>query len=194
MLYSISGKVSFKSESFAVVDASGLGLKIFASKRTLNSLPQAGGEVKFFTSLYMRENALELYGFLTAEELNFFEMLNSVSGVGPKSALAVLDVAELEELSSVIKENRPDLLTRASGIGRKTAERIIVELKSKTLSAASAETVKRMESDADIVEVLSGLGYKREQAKDALQKVDRKSVSFDDRLKAALKILGGKSK
>jgi Holliday junction DNA helicase RuvA len=208
MLYSISGKLTAKTDRFAVVEVAGLGLKIFTNERTLGALPAAGANVrpseergstgrtsanvKFFTHLHVREDSLDLFGFLSAEELNFFELLISVSGVGPKSALSVMDVAELKNLSAAIKEGRPDLLTRASGIGRKTAERIILDLKSKVQSAKSEAIVSKMESDVDLVEILVGLGYGRDQAKVALGKVDEKIVNLEGRLKAALKILGGR--
>jgi holliday junction DNA helicase RuvA len=192
MLYSISGKLALKSEHFAVVDAAGLGLKIFASRRTLDALPALSANVKFFTHLHVREDALDLFGFPTAEELAFFELLISVSGVGPKSALSIMDVAELKNLSAAIKEGRPDLLTKASGVGRKTAERIILDLKGRVSSEKSETTVGKMDVDIDLVETLTGLGYRRDQAKAALGKVDEKIMNLEERLKAALKILGGK--
>lgn len=194
MLYSVSGKLVSKTAHFAVVEAGGLGLKIFANVRTLEKLPHAGAEVKFFTYFYLREDGPELYGFLSPEELNFFELLNSVAGVGPKSALSILGVADLKSLAAAIKEGRPDLLTRASGIGRKTAERIILELKNKVQADKSGLVVGKMEADADIVETLAGLGYRRDQAKAALANVDEKVVNLEERLKAALKILGGRGK
>jgi Holliday junction DNA helicase RuvA len=190
VIYSVSGKLDLKSEHFAVIDAAGLGLKVLMNQRTLQKLPPVGENVKLFCYLYLRENGLELYGFNSREELNFFELLISVSGVGPKSALSILEISELDNLAAAIKEGRPDLLTRASGIGRKTAERIILELKSKVQSEKSGFTVKRMESDSDLVDTLTGLGYKRDQAKAALQKVDEKTTGLEERLKAALKILG----
>jgi Holliday junction DNA helicase RuvA len=192
MLYSISGKLALKSDHFAVVDAGGLGIKLFASKQTLKVLPALGADVKFFTHLYVREDALDLYGFVSADELTFFEMLISVSGVGPKSALSILDIAPLAELSAAIKEGRPDLLTRASGIGQKTAERVIVELRTKVQSAGSGLVIEKMETDADLLEALTGLGYRREQARAALTKVDQKITGTEDRLKATLAILSKK--
>lgn len=192
MIYSISGKLSVKSGHFAVVDAAGLGLKIFTNRRTLDALPTLGSSIKFFCHLHLREDGLELYGFLAPEELNFFELLISVSGVGPKSALAILEIAELKNLAAAIKEGRPDLLTRASGIGRKTAERIILELKSKVQSEKSEVVVGKMETDVDLVETLVGLGYRRDQAKSALSRVNEKMIDLEERLKAALKILGGR--
>ena len=192
MIYSISGKLAGKKESFVVVEVAGVGFKLTTHKRALSSLPPNGAEVKLFSHLHVREDILDLYGFLNEEELHFFELLISVSGVGPKSALSILEISELKELAAAIQENRPDLLTRASGIGRKTAERIILDLKGKVKSEMSGEAVKRMESDADIVETLTNLGYRREDTKAALQKVDKEITGLELRLKAALKILGKK--
>ncbi|OGY99816.1 MAG: Holliday junction DNA helicase RuvA [Candidatus Liptonbacteria bacterium RIFCSPLOWO2_01_FULL_52_25] len=192
MVYSIFGKLALKSDHFAVVEVAGLGLKVFASRRTIDAFPVLGTAVKMFCHLHVREDALDLFGFPTAEELAFFELLISVSGVGPKSALSIMDVAELKNLSAAIKEGRPDLLTKASGVGRKTAERIILDLKSRVSSDKSEMTVGKMDADVDLVETLVGLGYRRDQAKAALGKVDEKITNLEERLKAALKILGGK--
>lgn len=189
MIYSVSGKLGLKGPNFAVVEAGGLGLKILAGARTLAGLHSMDANVKLFTHFYVREDVMELFGFLSEEELRFFEMLISVSGVGPKSALAILDIAKLNELSAAIKEGRPDLLTRASGIGRKTAERIIVELRTKVQSAKAGLVVEKMEADADLIEALSGLGYRKEEARSALSKVDANMVDVSERLKAALKLL-----
>jgi Holliday junction DNA helicase RuvA len=192
MIYSISGKLTLKGDSFAVVAAGGLGIKLLTSKQTVEVLPPVGSEVIFFTHLHVREDLLDLYGFKTSEEREFFEMLIAVSGVGPKSALSILDVAKLSELSAAIKEGRPDLLTKASGIGRKTAERVIIELRTKVQSAESGMVVEQMQTDADLIEALSSLGYRREEARAALGNVDSAAVGTEERLKAALKILGKK--
>ena len=192
MLYSVSGKLASKSDRFVVVETGGLGLKIATNEGTQKGLPAVGGNVKLFCHLHVREDSLDLFGFGSAGELNFFEMLISVSGVGPKSALAIMDVASLEELAAAIKEGRPDLMTRASGIGRKTAERIIVELRTKVQSAKSGMVVEKMESGADIIEALVSLGYSRDQARSALAKVDPKITEMEPRLKAALAILSKK--
>jgi Holliday junction DNA helicase RuvA len=192
MLYSVSGKLALKADHFVVVEAGGLGLKVIASGRTIAAFPKPGEAVKLFSYLYVREDALDLYGFLTEKELIFFEMLISVSGVGPKSALAILDITSLDELSAAIKEGRPDLLTRASGIGRKTAERVIVELRTKVQSAKSGLVVEKMDTDADLIDALTGLGYRREEARGALAKVDPKLRGMEERLKAALALLSKK--
>jgi holliday junction DNA helicase RuvA len=192
MIYSVAGKLVLKANNFVVIETGGLGLKVMIGEGTLKSLPPIGSDTKIFTYMNVRENGMELYGFAREDELVYFEMLISVSGVGPKSALAILDVAPLEELSAAIKTGRPDLLTRASGIGRKTAERVIVELRTKVQSAKSGLVIEKMETDADLIEALSGLGYRREEARAALAKVDAKVHGIEDRLKAALAVLSKK--
>ena len=194
MIYSIEGKLALKDDHFAVVTAGGLGLKLFASRLTLEALPAAGTEVKFFCHLHVREDALDLFGFTSPNELEFFEMLISVSGVGPRSALAILDTGPLGELSAAIKENRPDRLTRAPGIGRQTAERVIIELRTKVQSSKSSAVVEKMQTDSDLVEALTSLGYHRDQARAALAHVDEKVVGTEDRLRAALALLANKQK
>jgi Holliday junction DNA helicase RuvA len=191
MIYSIKGPVAAISDNFAVVEVGGMGLKVFMSERGRKSLTR-GAETSLFCHLHVREDALDLYGFPSPEELEFFGLLLSISGVGPKSALAVLDVAELAELGAAIQEGRPDLLTKASGIGRKTAERIVLELKGKIRMGGAEEMVKKMEGDSDLVETLVGLGYRRDQAKSVLEKVSRDVVGLEARLREALRILGGK--
>ena len=194
MIYSIAGKLALKDDHFAVVTTGGLGLKLFASRLTLEALPALGADVKFFTHLHVREDALDLFGFTSEGELTFFEMLISVSGVGPRSALAILDTGPLEELSAAIKENRPDLLTRAPGIGRKTAERVIIELRNKVQSAKSESVVEKMQTDTDLIEALTSLGYRREEARAALAKVAKEVVGTEERLRAALAVLSNKQK
>lgn len=194
MIYSVEGKLALKEGGFAVVTTGGIGVKLFASRLTLEGLPAAGADVKFFCHLYVREDALDLFGFSSPDELQFFEMLISVSGVGPRSALAILDTGPLEELSAAIKENRPDLLTRAAGIGRKTAERVIVELKTKVQSARSGAMVDRMQTDSDLAEALTNLGYRRDEARAALAKVGKEVEGTEARLRAALAALSNKQK
>lgn len=189
MIYSLRGILQSKDGNVAVLEIGGVGFKVFAAQRTLLSLP-AGEEAAIFTHLNVKEDALDLYGFASLEELRFFELLISVSGVGPKSALAILDIADLNELCAAIQEGRPDLLTRASGIGRKTAERIIIDLKGKVIAKESTSTVRRMEGDSDLVETLTNLGYRRDQAKAAVGHIEESVTGLEARLKAALKILG----
>ena len=195
MIYSLNGILAFKRENFAVLeigDNGAVGFKVFLTKRTLENLPKIGSLVKLSCFLHVKEDALDLYGFLSAEEKDFFELLISVSGVGPKSALSILGVDDFKNLAAAIGENRPDLFTQASGIGKKTAERIVLELRGKIKNIAAPATIKEMEIDADLIEALVSLGYRKEAAKSALSKVGKKITGPQERLKEALKILSAK--
>jgi Holliday junction DNA helicase RuvA len=189
MIYSLKGTVLGSGSNFAIIGVGGVGLKVFMAASLLSRLPK-GQETLLFSHLHVREDALDLFGFASTEELEFFELLIGVSGVGPRSALAILDVAELKELCAAIESSRPDLLTRASGVGRKTAERIIIELKGKVSGGEADEVVRRMEGDTDLIETLISLGYRRDQAKAAVSKVPDEIQGLEPRLKEALKILG----
>ena len=193
MIHGIRGKLVARGDNFLVVETGGIDFKIYVSDRTLGRAGSPGQEARLFTHFHVREDAMELYGFPTDDELAFFELLISVSGVGPRSALSIIDVAPLEELSAAIHEGRPDLLTKASGIGRKTAERIIVELRGKVGSARSGDVVLKMDTDADLVEALSNLGYRREEAREALARVPQDVAGVEARLKEALRLLGGRT-
>ncbi|RJP44922.1 Holliday junction branch migration protein RuvA [Candidatus Parcubacteria bacterium] len=192
MIRSVKGNLVSKTQGSAVIEVGGVGFEVISHEKTIKRLPPIGGEAALYTFFYLREDKAELYGFLTKEELRFFELLNSVAGIGPKSALSILEVADLHQLASAIRESRPDLLVRASGVGRKTAERVVLELKNKVDVRTSAAALGAMESDADITEALIGLGYRRDEARRALERVDRKISKAGERLKAALKSLGRK--
>lgn len=194
MIYSLQGILTEKRGNFFVIEIGligqgGISFLIKSSVNAVKSLPEIGALVKVFTYLHVREDVLELYGFLNKEELDFFKTLIGVSGIGPKSALGILGVEKVEKLRAAIAEGRPELLTKASGIGRRMAERVVLELKNKMAQAGSEEIVGLMESDHDIVEALVNLGYVKSQAKEALVKVDAKIGKLEDRLKAALKFL-----
>lgn len=189
MLYCLTGKLIQRKENYFILEMGGLGLKIFASLATLKALPEINESAKVFTHLHIKEDAWDIYGFTSKLELDFFEKLISVNGVGPKTALNILNIDTAERLMAAINEGRVDLLTKASGIGRKTAERVVVELKGKFSQMDSGEIAGLMESDSDIMDVLQNLGYTKAQAKQAVSKVDSKIKNIEDRIKAALKIL-----
>ena len=194
MIYSIKGKLAFKQKNFFVVDIGlsgqgGISFQIKTSFNVLKNLPQTGEVVNIYTYLHVREDALELYGFLNPEELEFFEMLISIAGIGPKSALGILGVEKIDKLKAAISEGRAELLTKASGVGKKTADRIILELRGKLKQEESGRIVGAMESDQDILDALIGLGYTRTQAKNAIEKIDSQITSVEERIRAALKIL-----
>lgn len=190
MIAFLEGELVAKDGRAAVVKTGGLGFKVLANTSTLRKMPQLGGAVKLWTNLYLREDALELYGFLSREELNFFELLNSVAGIGPKSALAILDIGNVEKIKTAIASGDISLLTRVSGIGKKSAERIVLELRQKI--AVGTMSRQALSADLDAEEALTSLGYSRTQAKEALEKVSPAVALPEERVKEALKILGRK--
>jgi len=190
MIYRLTGVLTEKREASLILQVGGIAFRIAANQRTLAASEKAGREATFFSHLRFVEGGTpELYGFLSEEELQFFEQLVSISGIGPKSALSILDVAELGNLKAAITENRPDLLARASGVGAKTAARIVLELKSRIVAQGASHSVRRMEGDADLAETLMTLGYTRDQAERALAKVDPAVTALEARIKEALKAL-----
>ena len=172
-----------------MIEVGGVSFKIVSSLNDLRSAPAVGEIVSLFTYLHVREDVLELYGFLYKDELEFFEMLIGISGIGPKSALGILSVESVDKLKAAIAEGRAELLTKASGVGKKTAERVILELRGKFGREGTGQLVGIMESDQDITEILVNLGYTKYQAKDALSQIDSKLIKIEERIKAALKIL-----
>ena len=189
MIYFLSGTLVVKRDNFFVLDVGGVAFEIKAPFYVVKSLPEIEGLVKVFTHLHVREDAMELYGFLAEDERRFFEMLIGISGIGPKSALGIMGVEKLENLKAAINEGRSELLTRASGIGKKTADRVVLELRGKLQQEGSHQIVGLMESDQDIIEVLANLGYTRGQAREALARVDSKIIKTEERVKEALRLL-----
>lgn len=187
MLYALEGAIKAKGDRFAVLQVGGISFKVFLPKSSLADLPAAGSRAHFFCHLHVRDEAFELYGFLSEEELGFFESLISVSGVGPKSAISIMGVAKFDQLISAIQAGKADLLTRASGVGKKTAERIVLELKGSLKDKKGESSLTLLESDLDVEEALVGLGYTKAQAKAAIAKIPDGVRGFHDRLKAALK-------
>lgn len=187
MIYSLQGNLIARKDSFVVLNVNGVCYKVFTSKKTFENLPALQQPLQIFSHLNVKEDALELYGFLNEGDLAFFEKLISVNGIGPKTALGVMGLAEVERLAAAINEGKADLLTRAAGVGKKTAERIILELRGKLASLSSGETIRSMESDLDIEEALVGLGYSQSQARVAIVGVDINIKGLENRLKAALK-------
>lgn len=190
MINSLSGKLIAKKHDTAIVEVSGIGFKISISERTSQQLPKPGQRVKLFTHLHSSENNLALYGFLNENELQIFELLTSLNGVGPKAALRVLGVMNPEKLIAAIKSGRSDLLIKAAGVGSKKANRIVSELKDRVAKIGSkVNDDLGWESDIKLEGILGSLGYKREEVKEALKNIPTKAKTLEEKLKIALKNL-----
>lgn len=191
MISFLKGKLLSKNDRAVVVQTSGIGWKVFLPQEALKKMPQRGGEVKLWTWLYTRQDgAMELYGFLREEEKEFFEFLNDVAGIGPKTALAVLDASPVEKLKTAIASGDAAIFARVSGIGAKSSQRIILELKSKFRKELRGRDA--LEVDLEVEDTLVHLGYSRREARQALAKVPDSLHGAKDRLRATLKVLGGK--
>ncbi|MDO8586353.1 MAG: Holliday junction branch migration protein RuvA [Armatimonadota bacterium] len=176
MIAELSGKLSRIGPDFAIVNVGGVGYKVYAPVSVIADLPGAGGAVRFFTFTYVKEDILALYGFSDLDQQTVFELLLTVSGVGPKVALNILSVLPVENLVDAIATDDHHALVRIPGIGPKTAQRIVLELKEKTAELAWTKRVERRarptERDilADVVEGLIGLGYARNDARGAAER------------------------
>lgn len=191
MISFIYGTVDLATEKFVVVDTGNIGYKVFLNKTTLAIISKQEGPVKLYTFLNVKEDELSLYGFLNWNELEFFELLTSINGVGPKSALGILDLASVDDLKGAIASGKSEFLTKVSGIGRKIAERIILELKSK-IGKSGGEMPSFNERDMEALEALQSLGYKLYDAREALKKVPAEIINTSERIREALKVLGKK--
>ncbi|MDP3881185.1 MAG: Holliday junction branch migration protein RuvA [bacterium] len=187
MIYTVAGELVKKTSEFAVINVGGIGFQVAMPESSLQKLPKLKNKVQVFTYLHVRENSLELFGFTSEEELELFEALISVNGVGPKTGLNIMSVANYKSLVAAINEGKSELISKASGVGKKTAQRIAIELKGKLGVEDGARTVSLLESDMDLVETLVSLGYSKNDAREVISKIDPKITSFNERLKEALK-------
>jgi len=194
MIGSIKGKIILKTDKFLIVETSGIGYKVAVSPDTLSRATKLGDEIFLFIHTHVREDSFDLYGFSNYEELEFFEMLLNVSGIGPKGALVILGITSIDTLNKAIGTGDTNYLTKISGIGKKTAEKIVIELRDKIsgkLKKGFEESSLREEMDA--LEALKSLGYSQTEARETLKKVPA-DANTNTKIREALKILGGNSK
>lgn len=194
MISYIRGTLEQRAENHIIIETGGIGYRIFVSPATLAKLPQTGAEVKVYTYFSVKEDSMSLYGFASAEEQEMFHKLLTVSGVGPKGALGFLSAMKPTEIVMAILSDDVKMLSKAPGIGRKTAQRVILELKDKcrTEDAFAAEDEigeVMVDSDAkfEAIDAMTALGYSRSEAAKAVGAVAAEGMQTEDILKAALK-------
>ncbi len=202
MIAFIKGILDTVLEDRIYVDNRGVGFEIFVPGSVFDELPPAGNEVKIYTYMHVREELMQLYGFLTRDELEMFKLLITVNGVGPKGALGVLTVMDVDALRMAIISGDAKAISKAPGIGGKTASKVILELKDKcnledifdsaensggeTVSAPSTDGDKAIQKEA--IEALTALGYSASEATTAVRKVkDKNGMSVEELLKQSLK-------
>jgi holliday junction DNA helicase RuvA len=188
MIAKLKGKIEYLRDNYAVIDVAGVGYKVYLSAYTFGKV--AGMEsVDLFIHTYVREDILALYGFLTLDELEMFELLIGISGIGPKAAMGILSIADPKTIRTAILNEDPSILTKVSGVGKKTAERVILELKNKIADMSQADKDQSV-TDSDAIEALTAMGYSVSEARDSLKLVSGDIKDVGDRVKLALKSLG----
>jgi Holliday junction DNA helicase RuvA len=195
MISRLRARVIAKSADHLIVDVGGIGFKVRVPSPLLDTITSLGNELNLFTHLRLAENGREieatLFGFGTPDELALFELLLSVSGVGPKVAMGVLSAAPVDAIRAAIMQGNAQALTEYPGIGRKTAERVVVELKNKVKSFGDGEALAVSPLDAEALAALTALGYSVMEAQRALAASSGSSGAVEDRILSALRYLGG---
>ncbi len=197
MFYSLTGKIIHKSEQSVAVSCGGVGFKCFTTRTTLSKLSGTADEVTLFTYLNVREDALDLFGFITEEELEAFKLLIGVSGVGPKAALAILSELAPDAFAVAVASGDAKAITAANGVGPKLAQRVIMELKDKIAGVSfiseessavsgAVNAVNNMSNTAEAIAALTALGYSQTEASVAVSKLSP-DMSVEDLIKHALK-------
>lgn len=191
MIAFLSGKIKNKHSGYIILETNNIGYKVFVSQIFFADL-NIGQMIDLYTHQYIREDAMDLYGLRSLEELEFFELLLSVSGIGPKTALGVLSIADVNGIKESIAVGDSSLLTKVSGIGRKIAERIVLELREKISKTnfIAGKTNSTVSVSGDEIDALLTLGYSLIQARQALQDIDPKIKESGERIRQALRKLG----
>ncbi|MFZ2193864.1 MAG: Holliday junction branch migration protein RuvA [Candidatus Moraniibacteriota bacterium] len=190
MIAYLKGKIEYLKNNYVILDVNGVGYKVNLSAYTFGKI--AGKEdVNLFIYTHVREDALALHGFLTSDEQEMFELLISISGIGPKAGMGILSIATPKTIRTAILNEDPSILTKVSGIGKKTAERVILELRNKVADMTTGEK-EEATIDSDAIEALITMGYSVTEARDALKVVPLDVKDVGQRVKMALRNLGRK--
>jgi len=192
MIAGLQGKLQTIGSNWAIINVGGISFQVYMPTSTLSTLGTIGEEVELYTHLHLREDNATLYGFTTAEELGLFQIVTTVSGVGPKLALAMLSAMSVEKLTMAIATGSADLLAEIPGIGKKMANRLILELKGK-IAAGWLAPAGLAEENADVLTALTSLGYSVREATRAIAALPQdQKLSLEERIKLALQYFGGK--
>jgi len=188
MIAGLHGKVESVGSDWAIIDVGGIGFQVYMPTSTLSTLGAIGEEVKLYTHLHLREDNATLYGFALTDELGLFQNLINVSGLGPKLALAMLSAMNVERLTMAIATGSTDLLTVIPGIGKKMAERLVLELKEKIGAGwITTPAAQLAQENTDVLATLTSLGYSVAEANRAVATLPPSSdLSLEERVKQAL--------
>lgn len=189
MISYLKGKIIAKNDKTIILKTNNVGYKIFLGENFLSKI-QKNNELEIFTYLFWREDKINLYGFSENGQLAFFEKLISVSGVGPRSALHLLDIVGIKNIQQAIFGNQADILTQAKGLGKKTAQRIILELKNRLPNVDKISAIPDIPENAEAVSALVNLGYNPNDARKIINQLPPEIKSVSEKIKTALKKMG----
>jgi Holliday junction DNA helicase RuvA len=194
MIASIHGSLEVLEIDWAIINVGGIGFQVYLPTTTLSTLGNVGEEVRLHTHLHLREDSVTLYGFISTADLGLFQILIGVTGLGPKLALAMLSTMDAEKLSLAIATSSTDLLTEIPGIGKKMANRLILELKEKIgAGLTNPPTTERAQESAEVIAALTALGYSVAEANQAVATLPPTSnLSLEEKIKLTLQYFGGK--
>lgn len=194
MIASLSGKLESLGSEWAIINVGGIGFQVYMPTTALSTMSTVGKEVKLYTHLHLREDNVALFGFTSPEELELFLILLSVSGIGPKLGLAMLSAMSVEQLTMAIATGSIEMLTEIPGIGKKTANRIVLELKEKIGAGwVTTPAAQLAQENAEVLAALTSLGYSVAEATRAVATLPASSdLSLEEKIKLALQYFGGK--
>ncbi len=188
MIAHLTGTVFAKRDHSIILSVGGVGYKVYCTQTVLDTT-DLGEELGLFTHHVIREDALDLYGFFTEDEYDVFILLIGVNGIGPRSALGILNLESIEKLLGAIAHGDVGYLTKVSGVGKKSAEKIVLELKDKVKNFDTATFTSSRREEEDVLEALRTLGYRSDEAREALRKIPSDITEQGELIKEALKLL-----
>lgn len=196
MISYIRGSVLTKNQKSIILLVGQVGYQVFVPQTLLQKI-KTGVELELYTHLKHSEDSMSLFGFISAEELKFFELLLTISGVGPRTALGIMEVAKISDVKKALLRDDPSLLYKVSGIGKKTAERIVVELKNKLddlpIPVGSLPALRQEDdSDTEVFDALLGLGYLERDLREIFKRLPENITTSEEKIKTALRLLGKK--
>ena len=191
MIYSLSGTIVAKKETWAVIEANGIGFRVSLAGRDSATLPLVGATARVFCITAVKKDGIELYGFTEERDLEMCELLMTIGGVGPKTAQGIVGTVGTDTLVAAIEQKKSAALAEFPGIGKKKADRIVLELHDKIKKMDVGESVECHEGDKDIKAALKHLGYRQRYIDEALKAMSSETRGTEDRLKAALKLISG---
>jgi holliday junction DNA helicase RuvA len=189
MIGMLTGKLVFRDGQSIILDVHGVGYRVLASSQILDS-SHTGDTLTIFTHTHVREDALDLFGFSSQQDLRVFEQLISVSGVGPKTAMSVFLVGNTDAILGAIQKADVDFFTSVPRLGKKNAQKIIIELKNKLGSLGDLDLAEETVEASEVVSALESIGFSEREARDALRNIQGAGSSVEEKIKLALKLLG----